>query len=158
MSLRFLTRHINHFVCVLDITFRWKHSFCLTVIKSCRILNAPELAFAIFSGSKETPQNTGICLIGQQGKTTLWLSPTPAPEERDHIWFCISPTEHSKLTNTKYFYHLSVSIWNCQPRSIQNVLVSASPAEHANPQHPVSSCCLSLYPVEFLCCLSLKLD
>lgn len=103
--------------------------------------------------------HTYTCPVGQLGKMNLWLSWTLPLEDHDHICIFIAPTEFSELTNVEYFYHLSFSIWNCKPMSIQNVLVSASPAKRTNPKRTAFPPAVSRALLhEFLSFLSLELD
>lgn len=70
------------------------------MIKSCEILNALELGFALFSG-KNNP--TATCLFGQFRKMKPWLSWALPLAHHWHICIFIAPAEFSELTNMNHF-------------------------------------------------------
>lgn len=98
---------------------------------------------------KKNPTST--CLVGQFRKMNPWLSWVLLLADHEHICIFIAPAEFSKFTNMKHFYHLSFSIWNDTLMSIQNTLVSTSPAK-LQPPNTLGLLLPSLSPLQ---CISL---
>lgn len=142
--------------CVHETTFMWRYLLCLTVIKSCKILNALELNFAIFSGKKEPHSYLLPIWAIQKNEPLAFLSIAPStPWAYLHLYYSswvqwidkcetFSPPEFQHLESQSYEHpeHLGFS----------------KPSQTTAPKHTRSAPAISEAGCSNVFLLSLELD